>query len=136
MSAHNDAVIAEFRSHEGTVGGGFTGVPLLLITSTGARSGRPHTTPVTYRADGDRWLVFASAAGAANHPAWYHNLVAHPEAVIEVGTERVEVTAVVTEGAERDRLFADQVREFPRFAEYQDKTSRVIPVVALERRTG
>lgn len=136
MSSYNDAIIAEFRANEGKMGGDFEGAPLLLLTSTGAKSGRQHTTPMMYRADGDRWLVFASYAGAPTNPAWYHNLVAHPEAVIEVGAETVEVTAVVTEGAERDRLFAEQAREFPRFGEYQDKTSRVIPVVALERRKG
>ncbi len=136
MSSYNDSIIDEFRANEGKVGGSFTGMPLLLITSTGAKSGRPHTTPVTYRVDGDRWLVFASAAGAPTNPAWYHNLVAHPDAVIEVGADTVEVTAVVTEPAERDRLFEEQVRDVPRFGEYQEKTSRVIPVVALERRRG
>ena len=136
MASYNDAIIAEFRANGGKVGGNFEGAPLLLLTSTGAKSGQQHTSPMMYQADGDRWLVFASYAGAPKHPAWYHNLVAHPDAVIEVGTETVEVTAVVTEGAERDRLFAEQVRRYPGFGEYQDKTSRVIPVVALERRRG
>ena len=134
MSSYNDAVIAEFRANEGRVGGNFAGAPLLLLTTTGAKSGSRHTTPVMYQLDGERWLVFASYAGAPANPAWYHNLLAHPDAVIEVGAESVEVTATVTEGAERDRLFAEQVRRYPGFGEYQDKTSRVIPVVALERR--
>ena len=134
MSSYNDAIIAEFRANEGRVGGNFAGAPLLLLTSTGAKSGGRHTTPVMYQPDGERWLVFASFAGAPTNPAWYHNLLAHPDAVIEVGAESVEVTAVVTGGAERDRLFAEQVQRYPGFGEYQDKTSRVIPVVALERR--
>ena len=134
MSSYNDAIIDEFRANEGRVGGNFTGAPLLLLTTTGAKSGSRHTTPVMYQPDGERWLVFASYAGAPTNPAWYHNLLAHPDAVIEVGAESVEVTAVVTEGAERDRLFAEQVQRYPGFGEYQDKTSRVIPVVALERR--
>jgi deazaflavin-dependent oxidoreductase (nitroreductase family) len=134
VSSYNDAIIAEFRANEGRVGGNFAGAPLLLLTSTGAKSGGRHTTPVMYQQDGERWLVFASFAGAPTNPAWYHNLLAHPDAVIEVGAGSVEVTAVVTEGAERDRLFAEQVQRYPGFGEYQDKTSRVIPVVALERR--
>lgn len=134
MSSYNDAVIAEFRAKGGRVGGNFAGAPLLLLTSTGAKSGKPHTAPMMYLQDGDRWVVFASYAGAPTNPAWYHNVVAHPDAVIEVGTETVEVTAVVTEGAERDRLFAEQVARYPGFGEYQEKTTRVIPVVALQRR--
>ena len=136
MSSYNDAVIAEFRANEGKVGQGFAGSPLLLLTSTGAKSGEKRTTPMMYLADGDRWLVFASYAGAPNNPAWYHNLVAHPDAVIEVGSETVEVTAVVLKGDERDRLYAKQSELYPGFAEYQEKTSRVIPVVALERRSS
>jgi deazaflavin-dependent oxidoreductase (nitroreductase family) len=136
MSSYNDAIIAEFRANEGKVGGNFAGAPLLLLTSTGAKSGKPHTAPMMYLADGDRWLVFASYAGAPNNPAWYHNVVAHPDAVVEVGTETVEVTAVVLEGEERDRKYAEQVELYPGFGEYQEKTSRVIPVVALERRSS
>ena len=136
MSAFNDGVIAEFRANQGKVGGNFAGAPLLLLTSTGAKSGKPYVNPMMYLADGDRWLVFASYAGAPNNPAWYHNLVANPDAVIEVGAETVEVTAVVLEGEERDRKYAEQVRLYPGFGEYQEKTSRVIPVVALERRQG
>jgi deazaflavin-dependent oxidoreductase (nitroreductase family) len=136
MSSFNDAIIAEFRSHQGKVGGSFEGAPLLLLTTTGARSGKQHTNPLMYRADGDRWLVFASYAGAPTNPAWYHNIVAHPDAVIEVGTETVEVTATVLDPAERDREYAEQAGLYPGFAEYQEKTTRVIPVVALERRKG
>ena len=135
MSSYNDAIIAEFRANEGKVGGNFAGAPLLLLTSTGAKSGQQRINPMMYLADGDRWLVFASYAGAPANPAWYHNLVVHPDAVIEVGAETVEVTAVVLQGEERDRLYAKQVELYPGFGEYQEKTSRVIPVVALERRS-
>ncbi|MEZ0094251.1 nitroreductase family deazaflavin-dependent oxidoreductase [Streptacidiphilus sp. EB129] len=136
MSSYNAAIIAEFRANEGRVGGNFAGAPLLLLTSSGAKSGRPSTSPMMYLAEGDRWLVFASNAGAPTNPAWYHNLRANPDAVIEVGSETVEVTATVTEGAERDRIYAEQARLYPGFGEYQEKTTRVIPVVALERRAG
>jgi deazaflavin-dependent oxidoreductase (nitroreductase family) len=136
VSSYNAAIIAEFRANEGRVGGNFAGAPLLLLTSSGAKSGRPSTSPMMYLAEGDRWLVFASNAGAPTNPAWYHNLRANPDAVIEVGSETVEVTATVTEGAERDRIYAEQARLYPGFGEYQEKTTRVIPVVALERRTG
>ena len=139
MSSYNDEIIAEFRANDGKVGGPFAGGTLLLLTSKGAKSGKDHTTPMMYQADGGRWLVFASYAGAPKHPAWYHNIVANPDAVAEFGAagggvERIPVRAVVIEGAERDRLFAEQVARNPGFGDYQDKTSRVIPVVALERR--
>jgi len=126
VSSYNDAIIAEFRANEGRVGGNFEGAPLLLLTSTGAKSGRQLTSPMMYLPEGGRWMVFASAAGAPNNPAWYHNLVANPDAVIEVGAERIEVRATVAEGAERDRLYSEQVRRYPGFGEYQEKTSRVI----------
>ena len=139
MSSYNDEIIAEFRANDGKVGGPFAGGTLLLLTSKGAKSGKDHTTPVMYQADGERWLIFASYAGAPKHPAWYHNLVANPDAVAEIGAagggiEQVPVRAVVIEGAERDRIFAELVAHNPGFGEYQAKTSRVIPVVALERR--
>ena len=136
MSSYNDEIIAEFRANGGRVGGNFTGAPMLLLTSTGAKSGRQVTSPLMHLPEDGRWAVFASAGGAPHHPAWYHNLVANPDAVVEVGTERIEVRAVVAEGAERDRLFAVQVGLYPGFGEYQEKTSRVIPVVVLERKDG
>ncbi len=129
-------IIAEFRANGGRVGGGFEGRPLLLLTTMGAKSGKRHTTPVVYLLDGERWLIFASKAGAPTHPGWYHNLVAHPAVTIEVGTETIPATAVVLTGAERDRLYAKQSGLMPIFAEYQSKTTRRIPVVALERRHG
>ncbi|MEO9325730.1 nitroreductase family deazaflavin-dependent oxidoreductase [Nocardioides sp. C4-1] len=138
MSDFNDQVIAEFRANGGRVGGPFEGAPLLLLHSTGAKSGAERVHPMMYRADGERWLVFASKAGAPDNPAWWHNLQAHPEARIEVGdgsgVETVEVVAHDLDGDERDRAYAAQAAEYPGFADYQAKTDRVIPVVALTRR--
>ena len=133
MDDFNRKVIEEFRANEGRVGGPFEGAPVLLLTSTGARSGEQRTTPVMYLPDGDRYVIFASKAGAPTNPAWFHNLVANPSATIEVGPETVEVRAVVTEGEERARLYDTQAALAPQFAEYQAKTTREIPVVALER---
>jgi deazaflavin-dependent oxidoreductase (nitroreductase family) len=128
----NQAIIDEFRANEGRVGGPFEGAPLLLLTTTGARSGERRTTPVVYLADGERLVIFASKGGAPTNPAWYHNLRAHPSATVEVGPETVEVNAVVTSGEERERLFRRQAERYPQFAEYEQKTTREIPVVALE----
>ncbi|MGR6914600.1 nitroreductase family deazaflavin-dependent oxidoreductase [[Actinomadura] parvosata] len=132
-SDFNQQIIDEFRANEGRVGGMFEGAPLVLLTTTGAKSGKPVTTPVMYLADGDRYIVIASNAGADNHPAWYHNLRAHPEATAEIGTETFEVKAEFVEGEERDRLYARMVAQAPGFAEYEAKTTRRIPVVALYR---
>jgi deazaflavin-dependent oxidoreductase (nitroreductase family) len=125
--------IEEFRANGGRVGGNFAGTPLLLLTTTGARSGKRYTTPVMYLPDGDRLVIFASKGGAPTSPDWYHNLVAHPHVTVEVGTETREVNAVVARGAERDELYARQAQLYPQFAEYQQKTTRQIPVVILER---
>ncbi|MFI7704416.1 nitroreductase family deazaflavin-dependent oxidoreductase [Nonomuraea sp. NPDC049480] len=129
----NQQIIEEFRANEGRVGGMFEGSPLVLLTTTGAKSGRQVTTPVMYLADGERYVVIASNAGADHHPAWYHNLRATPEATAEVGTEKFTTKAVFIEGAERDDLYARMVAQAPGFAEYEAKTSRRIPVVALLR---
>jgi deazaflavin-dependent oxidoreductase (nitroreductase family) len=129
----NQAIIKEFRANGGKVGGQFAGAPLLLLTTTGAKTGRSLTTPVMYLADGDRWIVFASKAGAPTNPAWYHNLIAHPRVTIEVGDETIQARAVPVTGEERDRLYSKQASLYPGFGEYQAKTTRVIPVVALER---
>ncbi|TXS41183.1 nitroreductase family deazaflavin-dependent oxidoreductase [Streptomyces sp. uw30] len=128
----NQQVIEEFRANKGRVGGYFEGARLLLLTTTGARTGRPHTTPVGYLPDvDDRVLVIASAAGAPRHPAWFHNLVANPQVTVESGAFTYEAQAVVLEGEERDRAFARAVEADPGWAEYQEKTDRVIPVIAL-----
>ena len=129
----NQAIIDEFRANEGRVGGMFEGAPLLLLTSTGARSGERRTTPVVYLPDGERMVIVASKGGAPENPAWYHNLRANPAATVEVGNEKLDVNAVVTEGEERDRLFDHHAETYPQFADYAQKTSRRIPVVALER---
>lgn len=129
----NDKIIAEFRANDGTVGGPFEGANLLLLTTTGAKTGRKHTTPVMYFPDGDRLLVIASFAGQPRNPAWYHNLVANPEITVEIGTESYAATAAVLEKAERDRLWERVVSAVPGFGEYQAKTDRTIPIVAIQR---
>jgi deazaflavin-dependent oxidoreductase (nitroreductase family) len=130
----NAQIIAEFRATGGKVGGQFDGAPLLLLTTTGGKSGLARTSPVMYLPDGDRLVVFASKAGAPTNPDWYHNLVANPSATVEVGTESFDVDAHITTGAERDELYARQATLYPGFAEYEAKTDRVIPVVALTRK--
>ena len=133
MSDYNTAVIEEFRANGGKVGGHWEGRDLLLLTTTGRKSGRKHTTPMVYTRDGDRLLVYASKAGAPAHPDWYLNLVANPRVVVEVGGDRYDARATPLEGEERDRAFAEQVARNPVFGEYAAKTDRVIPVVALTR---
>ncbi len=133
MSDYNRRIIEEFRAHGGAVGGTWEGRDLLLLTTTGRKSGRSHTTPMVYTSDGDRLLVYASKGGAPNHPDWYLNLVADPHVVIEVGSEHFDAIATPLVGEERDREFAQQVVRRPQFGEYQAQTSRVIPVVALRR---
>ena len=135
MEAFNRDLVKEYRANGGTVTGPFAGRPLLLLTTTGARSGEPRTTPLVYTTDGERLVIIASKGGAPNNPAWYHNLTANPEATVELGTERFQVRAEVAQGEERDRLFEAQAAQMPNFAEYQQKTSRRIPVVTLQRLT-
>ena len=134
MDDFNRAIIEEFRANDGKVGGPFEGAPVLLLTATGAKTGERRTTPVVYLQDGDRMVIFASKGGAPNNPGWYHNLRANPSATVEVGSEKVDVDAVVTEGEERERLFRRQAEIFPQFADYEQKTTRQIPVVALQRK--
>lgn len=129
----NRRVIEEFRANEGKVGGPFAGASVLLLTTTGAKSGRSLTTPLMYNTDADRLVVFASKGGAPSNPAWYHNLIANPSVTVEVGPETYAARATELTGEERDRLYARQAAQFPNFAEYQEKTSRVIPVVALTK---
>jgi deazaflavin-dependent oxidoreductase (nitroreductase family) len=129
----NQQIIDEFRAHGGRVGGRFEGAPMLLLHTVGARSGEPRVNPMVYQADGDRFVVFASAAGRPNNPAWFHNLTAGGPASVEVGTETFPVKARVTEGAERERYWTKQKQDMPGFADYERKTTREIPVVVLER---
>jgi len=133
MKAFNAALIEEFRANEGKVGGRFEGRPVLLLTTTGAKSSRPFTLPLVYLPDGERLLIFASKAGSPTNPDWYHNLVANPTVTIEVGGDSYEATAKVLTGEERDKQYQRQVEAMPMFGEYQQKTTRVIPVIALER---
>jgi deazaflavin-dependent oxidoreductase (nitroreductase family) len=127
----NQQIIDEFRANGGEVGGPFEGASLLLLHHRGAKSGQERINPLVYLPDGERYLVFASKGGAPTHPAWYHNLLAHPEVTIEVGTETIKARAEEVKGEERDRLYAAQAARLPSFAEYEQKTDRVIPVVAL-----
>ena len=131
MPGFNEQIIDEFRANEGRVGGNFEGAPLLLLHSTGAKSGAERINPMMYLADGDRYLVFASKNGATTNPDWYHNLRANPRATIEVGTQTLQVDATDLEGAERSRMYDKQAALYPGFATYQENTDRVIPVVAL-----
>jgi deazaflavin-dependent oxidoreductase (nitroreductase family) len=130
----NNNIINEFRANEGRVGGPFKGAPMLLLHHTGAKSGKTRVNPLVYLADGDRILVFGSKGGAPTNPDWFHNLRANPAATVEVGTDKFAVEAEELTGEERDRLFAKQAGLMPAFADYQTKTRRTIPVVALTRK--
>ena len=127
----NARVIEEFRANRGRVGAPFKDTPLLLLHHTGARSGKERVNPLAYLRDGERYVVFASKAGAPTNPDWYHNLKAHPRVSIEVGTETVEVVASEAESEERERLFSAQTARSPQFIEYQKKTDRPIPAIIL-----
>ena len=127
----NAQIIEQFRANGGRVGGPFQGSTLLLLHHVGAKSGTPRVNPLVYLADGERFIVFASKAGAPTNPDWYHNLMANPETSIEVGTETFDVTASEASGEERERLFRAQADRSPQFAEYQQKTERAIPVIVL-----
>ena len=133
MSDFNENVINEFRANGGKVGGPFEGASMMLLTTTGARSGQARTKPVVYTKDGDRFVIIASKAGAPTNPDWFHNLVANPEVTLEVGDERFPARATVTSGEERRRLYDAQAALMPGFAEYAQKTTREIPVVVLDR---
>lgn len=133
VSDWNTKIIEEFRSNEGRVGGSFEGAPVLLLTTTGAKTGQSRVNPMMYLAEDGNVYVFASKAGAPTNPDWYHNLVANPKVGVELGTERFDATARVITGDERDRIYTKQAELYPGFAEYQEKTDRVIPVVAIDR---
>jgi deazaflavin-dependent oxidoreductase (nitroreductase family) len=128
-NTYNDHIIAQFRAQAGYTD--FPG-PVLLLTTMGAKSGQPRTTPLGYSRDGDRLVVIASAGGAPTHPAWYFNLVAHPVVTVEVDADTFAARATVAEGAERERLYA-LVALVPGFSNPQEKTTRQIPVVILTR---
>jgi len=132
-NTRNLKVIEEFRANAGKVAGGYVRMPVLLLTTRGAKSGRRHTTPLAYSREGERFFVIASKGGAATNPDWYHNLVANPGVTVEVGAETFEAKASVLIGEERDRAYGRQATEMPFFAEYEKRTPRKIPVIALER---
>jgi deazaflavin-dependent oxidoreductase (nitroreductase family) len=133
MNDWNAKIIDEFRANAGKVGGPFEGAPMILLHTVGAKSGEERLHPVVYQPVGDAMAVFASKGGAPTNPAWYHNIVANPRFTVEVGTDRFEVQARVAEGEERDRIWERQKQQNPGFAEYEQKTTRQIPVVILER---
>jgi deazaflavin-dependent oxidoreductase (nitroreductase family) len=137
-SAPNDfnaRIIEEFRANAGKVGGPFEGANMLLLHTTGAKSGAERINPLAYQALGERWAVFASKAGAPTNPDWYHNVVANPDLAIELGTETVPVRAHVAEGDEREEIWTRQKQAIPQFAEYEKTAgNRTIPVIVLERR--
>lgn len=131
----NKRTIEEFRANGGKVGGRFANSTLLLLTTTGAKSGRARTNPVAYTTDGDHLIIIASKGGAPTNPDWYYNLKANPDVTVEVGREQFPARAVVAEGSERDRLFSQMAEVMPGFADYQRNTDRQIPVIVLERIT-
>ena len=129
----NQRLIDEFRANDGKVGGPFADQPLLLLTTTGAKSGQRRTMPLVYTPDGDRIVIIASNGGAAWNPAWYHNLRANPVVTVELPGETFDAQATVAVGDERTRLFNQQAALMPGFADYQRNTTREIPVVVLDR---
>ena len=130
----NAKVVEEFRANGGKVGGNHEGRPLILLTTTGAKTGQKRINPLTYLKDGDRYVVFASKGGASTHPDWFNNLTANPAVVVEVGDEKFETEAVTAVEEERARLFEQQTVFFPHFLGYQEKTTRLIPAVILARK--
>jgi deazaflavin-dependent oxidoreductase (nitroreductase family) len=130
---YNQQIIDEFRASDGKVGGPFEEMRLLLLHTTGARSGQERVSPLAYRRDGDKLLVFGTRGGAPKHPAWYHNVRANPRVTVEVGNERFDANARVADADERDRLWDEAKQEIGSFADYETKTKRQIPVIVLER---
>jgi deazaflavin-dependent oxidoreductase (nitroreductase family) len=138
MSDWNQQVIAEFRANEGKVGGGFAGAPMVLVHHRGRKSGNEYVIPVVYlpkEGDDEAFYIFASKAGAPDHPDWYLNLVAAGETTIELGAGSYPVTIRELRGEERDRVYAEQVRRMPGFGDYERKAAgiRTIPVLELKR---
>lgn len=133
MADYNAPIINEFRENKGKVGKMFAGMELLLLTTTGAKSGKTYIRPLAYTKDGDNLVIVASKGGAPTNPDWYHNLIAHPEVTVEVGEDKFKVHATETSGAERDRLFKQHAAKYPGFNDYVVKTTRVLPVFLLER---
>ena len=133
MNEMNKRVIEEFRANDGKVGGFFENATLLLLHTTGAKSGQERINPLMYIEDGGRYVIIASAGGAQNHPDWYYNVVADPEVGVEMGAESFQARAAVTEEPQRTELYAAVSARYPNFIEYQENTDRVIPVITLQR---
>ena len=123
----------DIRTHGEVTQGPMKGQPLMLLTTTGAKSGEPRTSIVNYTRDGDRYVIAASKGGAPSNPGWYHNLVANPRVTIETGGETFSATATVADGAKRDELWKRHAEQLPQFRDYPTKTTRVIPMILLER---
>ena len=132
MNDFNASIIEEFRANDGKVGGPFEGAPMVLLHTTGAKSGQERVSPLMYQDLGDAIAVFASKAGAPDNPDWFHNVVANPDVTAELGSETRRYRARVAEGDERERIWSAQKEIAPGFAEYETKTTRVIPVVVLD----
>jgi deazaflavin-dependent oxidoreductase (nitroreductase family) len=133
MNDFNAGVITEFRANAGKVGGPFEGAPMILVTHTGAKSGKSYTTPLVYSQNGEEIVIIASKGGAPDDPQWFRNLVAHPDVTVEVGTDKFAAKARVTSGDERAKLFRAQADKMANFDEYAKLTTREIPVVVLDR---
>jgi len=133
MNDFNQKVIEEFRSNAGKVGGQFAGAPMVLLTTKGAKSGKPYVHPLVYTRDGNKYVIIASFAGGPKNPSWFHNLVANPTVTLEIGAEKFQAKASIASGAERERLFNAQAAQMPVFNDYRKKTARQIPVVVLDR---
>ena len=133
MSDWNTAIIEEFRANAGKVGGNFDGAPMLILHTTGAKTGKERVNPLVYQAVGDDVAIFASKGGAPDNPDWFHNLVAHPDITVEIGTETVPMRARRAEDDERERIWTRQKQVMPGFADYEANTPRQIPVLILER---
>lgn len=129
LKKFNQGFIADFRSNGGKVDGWH---PSILLTTQGARTNRPHTIPLGYSIDGDRLIVIAAAVGSPKNPAWYHNLLAHPDVTVEINGGQYRMHAVVAEGDERERLFNQHVKQYPASLEFQAMVTRQFPVVILE----
>lgn len=133
MSDFNKRVIQEFRANKGKVGGNFKGMDLLLVHTTGAKSGKLRINPTAYSKDGEDFFIIASKGGSHTHPDWYHNLAANPNVIVEVGEETFAAVAEITQEPERTVLFGKMAAKYPMFAEYEKKANRIIPVVKLIR---
>jgi deazaflavin-dependent oxidoreductase (nitroreductase family) len=133
MNDFNNKIIEEFRSNNGRVGGQFGGMELLLLTTTGAKTGKVTTRPLAYSRDGEKYVIVASKGGAPDHPDWYYNLLAHPEVTVEVGSEKFQAKAELATDKKRDELYAEHAKKYPVFNDYVAKTTRVIPVFLLNR---